>query len=345
MRLRQILLNLLANARTWTTEGSVTLSAEVDPPYLHVRVTDTGPGIRRSFSSGSSSRSPPRKRLGHGAGGIGLGLPISRHLAALHGGSLTIEQAPGRGAVFHLRLPLPDLAGDAVPAHRDSSPCLLLVTRAAEPPHEIAELARRRGFEILRLDPEADWTAALAAEVPAALAWDLATAASGDRPLVLRSPGTHGSRRCRSSSTADRRSPHPMRLHPTRLSHPIRRASSLTGFVAKTAPPAPSGSWWRRSGRPRTVLVVDDDPEARNDHAALAAEGLPGVTVRTAADGEEALAAMAGEIPGLVLLDLVMPRMDGFALLERMRADPRLRRVPVVVLTNKLLDADDVTPH
>ena len=126
-------------------------------------------------------------------------------------------------------------------------------------------------------------------------------------------------------------------------SAPDEAAGGLTGFLAKTAP-ARTLRELVEAVRPAAgpVLVVDDDPEVRRDHAALAAEGLPGVAIRTAADGEEALAAMAGEPPGLVLLDLVMPRMDGFAVLERMRADPRLRRVPVVVLTNKVLDADDV---
>ena len=120
VRLRQILLNLLANARTWTAEGSVTLSAEVDPPYLHVRVTDTGPGVPPAFHQRIFEPFSTSESTGRGAGGIGLGLPISRHLAALHGGSLTVEPAAGRGAVFHLRLPLPDLAGGAAASHRGS---------------------------------------------------------------------------------------------------------------------------------------------------------------------------------------------------------------------------------
>jgi AraC-like DNA-binding protein len=124
---------------------------------------------------------------------------------------------------------------------------------------------------------------------------------------------------------------------------PDAAADGLTGFVAKTAPARTLRELVEAVGPAAgPVLVVDDDPEVRRAHAALAAEGLPGVTVRTAADGEEALAAMAAEVPGLVLLDIVMPRMDGFALLERMRATPGLRRVPVIVLTNKVLGAEDV---
>jgi signal transduction histidine kinase/DNA-binding LacI/PurR family transcriptional regulator/CheY-like chemotaxis protein/AraC-like DNA-binding protein len=335
VRLRQILLNLLANARTWTVEGSVTLSADVDPPHLHVRVADTGPGVppalqQRIFEPFSTSES-----TGHGTGGIGLGLPISRHLAVLHGGSLTVDSAPGRGAVFHLRLPLPDLAGDAVPVDIASTPSLLLVTRAVEPPSEIAELARRRGFEIRRLDPGSDWQAALSEATPAALAWDLANAAPGDRSVVLR------------LARHPRLSQAPVILYGgTAAAGGVPRdalAAGITGFVAKTAPARTLWELVEAVGPAAgPILVVDDDPEVRRAHAALAADGLPGVVVRTAADGEEALAAMAAETPGLVLLDIVMPRMDGFALLERMRATPSLRRVPVVVLTNKVLDADDV---
>ena len=308
------------------------------PPALQQRIFEP-------FSTSESA--------GHGAGGIGLGLPISRHLAALHGGSLTVEQAPGRGAVFHLRLPLPDLAGGAVAAAAATAsgrraapratPCpptsprsLLLVTRAAEPPREIAELARRRGFEIRRLDPEADWTGR-------ARGGNARRAGVGPRDRGAGRPAPRAAARPAPAALAGAGDPVRRNAGARRFRARSTAAGGLTGFLAKTAP-ARTLRELVEAVRPAAgpVLVVDDDPEARHDHAALAAEGLPGVAVRTAADGEEALAAMAGEPPGLVLLDLVMPRMDGFALLERMRADPRLRRVPVVVLTNKVLDADDV---
>jgi AraC-like DNA-binding protein len=90
------------------------------------------------------------------------------------------------------------------------------------------------------------------------------------------------------------------------------------------------------------ILVVDDDPDARAAHAALVRSGLPGRRIRTADDGQAALAAMEEETPALVLLDLCMPVMDGADVLDRMRADARLRRVPVVVLTNRVLGDEEV---
>jgi YesN/AraC family two-component response regulator len=89
-------------------------------------------------------------------------------------------------------------------------------------------------------------------------------------------------------------------------------------------------------------LIVDDDPQARALYQEIVAQGLPGYAVRTANDGAAALAAMAEHIPSLVILDLMMPGMDGFDALDQIRADPRTRQIPVVILSSKVLNLDDV---
>ncbi len=90
------------------------------------------------------------------------------------------------------------------------------------------------------------------------------------------------------------------------------------------------------------ILIVDDDPEVRALHKKLVEEGLPNYPIRLAENGEVALAAMAKEVPLLVLLDLVMPTLSGADVLDQMRADPNLRQVPVIILSNKVLGLDDV---
>jgi CheY-like chemotaxis protein len=82
---------------------------------------------------------------------------------------------------------------------------------------------------------------------------------------------------------------------------------------------------------PPEVLIVDDDTDFRSA-LALCLEG-EGYTVAQATDGVEALSCVTGQRPGVILLDLLMPRMDGFELLERLRADPALAAVPVLILT------------
>jgi YesN/AraC family two-component response regulator len=90
------------------------------------------------------------------------------------------------------------------------------------------------------------------------------------------------------------------------------------------------------------ILIVDDDPAARQTYQDLIAQGLPGYPICAVNDGAAALEAMADQIPSLVLLDLMMPKMDGFDTLDRMRADPRTQAVPVVILTSKVLTLDDI---
>jgi YesN/AraC family two-component response regulator len=89
-------------------------------------------------------------------------------------------------------------------------------------------------------------------------------------------------------------------------------------------------------------LIVDDDPQVRKSHQALIRSGLPGYSVHLADSGESALENMALDVPALVLLDLAMPGLSGADVLDQMRSDPRLRQVPVIVLSNKFLSLDDI---
>jgi two-component system, OmpR family, phosphate regulon response regulator PhoB len=90
----------------------------------------------------------------------------------------------------------------------------------------------------------------------------------------------------------------------------------------------------------RTVLVVDDEP----DVLLLCRVNLEfeGYRVLEAGDGEEAMTRLAEEVPDVVLLDVMMPKIDGWTVLERIKADPRTSEVPVVMLTAKVQDDDQV---
>jgi YesN/AraC family two-component response regulator len=133
--------------------------------------------------------------------------------------------------------------------------------------------------------------------------------------------------------------------HPLQAEADKPQAPGLTGFVVKSSntqtlldailsicPDQATGP----------ILIVDDDQEVRSAHQLVVENGLPGFSVRLAGNGETALEIMAEEIPALVLLDLVMPGLSGIDVLDQMRENPKLRQVPVIVLSNKLLGLEDV---
>jgi YesN/AraC family two-component response regulator len=195
-------------------------------------------------------------------------------------------------------------------------------------------MCERQGLEVRLLRSDDDLESVLAEAQPVALAWDLTTARSEDWSLVRR-----------------------MRHYPQLAQTPFilygqevegesgMSAAGLTGFVVKStegqtlleainalSPVQAAG----------LILIVDDDPQARISHKGIVEDGLPGCRVTLAENGEAALAAMAKEVPALVLLDMVMPGLTGADVLDRMRLDPRFRHVPVVILSNKALSQEDV---
>jgi YesN/AraC family two-component response regulator len=94
--------------------------------------------------------------------------------------------------------------------------------------------------------------------------------------------------------------------------------------------------------RKKEILIVDDDPEACSLYERWITEALPGRRIIRTENGAAALAILEQETPSIVLLDLIMSGTDGFAVLERMRANPRTSRIPVLVLSGKLLTYEDI---
>lgn len=329
LRLRQIFLNLLSNAKKYTQSGMITFGAEVAPPQLHFWVTDTGLGINREQQERIFEPFVTLEENRHISGGIGLGLSITRHLVALHGGTMKLDSQPNQGSTFHIYLPLPALDQTKPPKQSDLSSVLLLISAHAEPTKEIVEMCQRQSLEILRLRNSEDLETALSNTKPVALAWDLANAQPNDWSIVRR-----------------------LRHYPNLSQTPFilygqlnEEQMGLTGFIVKSSTTETLLDTVIAMGPNQgagPILIVDDDPHVRESHKKLVEEGLPGCSVHLAENGEAALAAMAKEIPSLVLLDLVMPNLGGADVLDRMRADANLRHVPVIVLSNKALGMDDV---
>jgi len=331
VRLRQVLLNLLSNAHKFTDQGEIVLGAQVEPPHLHLWVQDTGEGISPDMQERIFEPFVTMERAGRRLEGIGLGLSITRRLVALHRGSMKLESQPGHGSTFHVYLPLPNLADKTVPATAPTQPVVLLISAMDQPPAEIVELSQRQELAIQKLRATDDLDAEILNVRPAVLAWDLTGASSGDWAMVRR------------LCNHPRLSQLPFILYGQVESG--EQSLGLTSVLVKPADEPTLLSFISAlSAKEMTgpILIVDDDPAARQSYQDMIAQGLPGYPVLAVNDGAAALKAMADQIPGLVLLDLMMPIMDGFDTLDRMRADPRTLAVPVVILTSKVLNLDDI---
>ncbi len=334
VRMRQILLNVLGNAQKFTESGQITLGADVVPPELHIWVEDTGIGIpsdqqERIFEPFVTAEHS------HGAqrSGIGLGLSITRRLIALHRGSLKLETHPGVGSTFHIYLPLPSLSEQPPTVPDQAQSVLLVISTSADLADDIVTFSQRQGLAIHRLQPGDDLETALASTQPAALAWDLFGASVGDWVIV------------RQLRQRQHLSQLPFIVYGHGQLGEATLDVGLTSFIAKPANAQTlidTINAARSAQASGPVLIVDDDPRARVLHHDVVAQGLPGYPIYTAGDGVEAMALMAEEVPILVILDLMMPGMAGTDVLEQMRADPRLRQVPVVILSGKLLTLDDI---
>ncbi|MCX7683455.1 MAG: helix-turn-helix domain-containing protein [Anaerolineae bacterium] len=333
VRLRQILLNLLSNAHKFTESGHIVLGAEVAPPHLHLWVQDTGVGIPPELQERIFEPFVAVERARRRVEGIGLGLSITRRLVALHNGTMTLESQPGQGSTFHVYLPLPSLGERAARLPEAAQPVLLWVSAQAEPAAEIVEFSRRQGLEIRRLRANDELHTLLTEARPVALAWDLLGATPADWLMIQRL------RRYPQLQRA------PFILYGQRAGQPPALAAGLAHLVTKpvsgeTLLEAIEGLCPPKATGP--VLIVDDDPRACETYRGVVARGLPGYLIYTANDGTAAVNLMRQETPCLVILDLVMPGMDGFEVLDWMRSNGQTRQVPVLILSGRSLTFEDI---
>ncbi len=345
VRLRQVLINLLSNACKFTERGTITLevtqSRRDGAPWINLAIRDTGIGIpaetlARLFTPFEQADEGVQQKYG----GTGLGLAISRKLCRLLGGDIDVESVVGEGSCFTVRLPSAGVGARASSASGDQTSLGLSDAIELDPHADIAlvidddpsvhQLVReplaRQGFQLVSaMDGYEGLSRARALRpniilldlfMPGLDGWEVLNTLRADPtisniPTVLVSIAAEAARGFALGAT-------------DYLSKPIR-IDELVDIVER-----------HRGDGSGSVLVVDDDPNSRDIITRTAtAEGW---RVRAASDGAAAIAALESERPSLLLLDLMMPEVDGFAVVEHVRATPSLSELPIVVISALDLD-------
>ncbi|HEX5686086.1 MAG TPA: response regulator [Ideonella sp.] len=369
-KLRQIVYNLLSNAVKFTPNGGdIRLSVRLvnrgapwhaAPPdtvarvlplpeasdgnldLLEILVTDSGRGMRgedlpQLFEAFQQLHSPEQAEHV----GTGLGLALVSRFAALHGGTVGVASAPGRGSQFGVWLPwrhgdapartvLPELA--AILPRRSATTRHALVI---EDDPEAAELLRlhlegagfhvrvaTNGNQLQRLGAPTPDLITLDILMPGTSGWEILEQIKRDEtlacvPVVI------------VSMVADRQRGVALGASQV-LEKPIGRQQLLNAVRSLGLPTHPG---------PHKVLVVDDDPVAID----LVASNLTGADceVLRAHDGEQAIGIALSNQPDLIILDLMMPGLSGFEVLDRVRSQPAMASVPILVMTSKTITAQD----
>jgi signal transduction histidine kinase/DNA-binding response OmpR family regulator len=334
-RLRQIAYNLLSNAIKFTPDGgSVEVSLSRDTSTFTLTVTDSGPGIapkdqERIFAA-FEQLTP------HAGEGTGLGLSLTRRLAEAHGGRIEVSSMPGQGSRFSVVLPVARAPQppSAVRADEGDGPLVLVVEDDAA------------AADLLRLQlQQAGYRTAVAPDGESALhaARSLAPTAI---LLDILLPGIDGwevLRRLRADPATE---PVPVMVITVVDNAALGLAlGAVDYFVKPVSRETLLGALARFTlttkvqERSVKVLVIDDDPAALALYRrALGAEGFD---VLEAASGGEGLRLAEADAAEAIVLDILLPDLDGFEVAARLKANPATASIPIVVVTGHALTADE----
>jgi signal transduction histidine kinase/CheY-like chemotaxis protein len=325
-RIRQVLINLLNNAARFTSFGSVTFCVYANGDDVVFQVTDTGIGIPQDqihlifdeFFQVDYS-------LSRANGGAGLGLAITRRFIEAHNGRLQVESQEGVGSVFTFTLPV----SRSKPGQLDQKPegiereATWLVVDA-DP--QVSKLIRRHtpGSEIIHLDSLDQLDTAIHRYSP--------------QGVIFNSPPD--------AAFPDHLSDLPIPVVTCSLPSTTQMVRKLgaNACLAKPVLPEQLIEQLQPYNGIQSLLVIDDDVGVVQLVQRSLEKSHPHLRVRRAYNGEQACNMMKSARPDLVLLDLVMPTMSGFEVIAVMKADPWLRRIPIILLTaTKYLYSDDET--
>jgi signal transduction histidine kinase/DNA-binding response OmpR family regulator len=343
-KVKQSLLNLLSNASKFTKNGRVTLDIRPDLASGHIlfAVSDTGIGMTeaqqaRLFQAFNQADNSTTRKYG----GTGLGLVITRSFARMLGGDVTVRSTPGEGSVFTLSLPAMPLTAGAGPAALDAEPAgappaealaTILVTDDDPASRRIigAHLARE-GYRVVYASSGAEAIEMARQERPDAITLDIMM------------PQVDGWSVLRSLKADPELAPIPVVLVSLTADRGLGFALGAAAVLTKPVDRAELAAALREhcaTVEHPSVLIVEDDPSI-SQLTERTVERL-GLLPALAENGREALDWLeVNPAPQLILLDLLMPVMDGFEFLRHLRARPSWRDIPVLVLTAKNLTEDE----
>ncbi len=342
-RLRQVALNLIKNAVKFTAEGEVqlTIEAQADGEVVVVSVRDTGLGIppeEQELVFDEFHRSERSRSQGYG--GLGLGLAISKRLIDIHGGTMRVESSgrEGAGSTFYFTLSTvqpPDVQADQKEMALSEESVLVLTSHTGNE-RRLEEHLTERGLDVqlLFMDESPDWLSQLLISPPGVIVVDVSAASHRGWSVLKAIKG------------------HPKTRHLPVLFYSVSRAGDsvlefdyLTKPIEMTDLTRALDQQWLPSDATsecKIILVVDDDRNTLDMHARIVQAHSASHRVLKARNGLEALDILQREPVDLMLLDLIMPELDGFGVLDAMRSEASTRDIPVIVLTGQVLTENDM---
>lgn len=340
-KVSQIMRNFISNALKFTESGEVRVGAERQGDAVRFTVSDTGIGIapedqERIFEEFVQLEVP----IERASKGTGLGLPLSRRLAELLGGSIGVESELGVGSTFHATIPIVySGAGDisAAQTRAEADPTRLpvvVVEDSADAVFTYEKLLKGTGFQVLAAGTVATARALLAEVRPLAVIVDVPPQDESTWELM------------RELKADERMKDVPIFM--ITVEDDQRKASEL-GVDALSVKPV-DRKWLVRQLRqvarrrePERVLVIDDDEVSRYVLQGLLADTR--YSVIEARDGDEGLRRARTERPEAIFLDLGMPDLSGEDVLRELKADEGTRDIPVIVYTSRPADEVDAGCH
>ncbi len=339
-KVRQALFNLLSNACKFTDHGSVTLAVAREAgdgrDFMVFDVTDTGIGMtpeqrERLFEPFSQADAATTRKYG----GTGLGLALSRRLCQMMGGDVTVESEAGWGSTFTIRLPalvaeaVEEPAAPAVAADRTlpGIGTVLVIDDEAAVRDLMQRFLTREGFQVVTASSGEEGLRQTRALRPDAVTLDVMM------------PGMDGWAVLSALKADPELTDIPVVMLTIVDDRNLGYALGASDYLTKPIDRERLVSVLEKYRRDLPVLVVDDDATVRQlFRRMLEAEGY---SVTEAENGRVALDRLREGSPSVILLDLMMPEMDGFEVVTELRRHDAWRAIPVIVVTARDLSADD----
>lgn len=360
VKVRQILVNLLSNAAKFTEKGEVSIKVYQKNGLVHFAVKDSGIGIEEKnlglifeeFRQVDSSNTRKYK-------GTGLGLPIARKLAIMLEGDLSVQSVYGQGSTFTLSIPPvypakkgPETVQDLqklVPKMTQPQPQTQLRPENGTPLSSVA-----KGLQILCIDDDPDVIEILRKYlVPEG--YSVAGALSGDEGIAMAiqskpalitldimMPKKDGWQVLRELKQNDATKDIPVVIHSIIDNKPLAMTLGAVDVMTKPTDPSRLLTLIKQfcKSDDQSILVVDDNLDFAEAVRALIKRD--GFNVKTASGGKEALDILKASTPALIILDLLMPGMDGFQVVQQLQSNDTWKKIPVVILSGKELTSEEL---